>query len=220
MRLVEVPELDKLWKVGFCTTCWSAVMVWERQSALPLLSLAPGLALPVSALMGSVWPQSIVLHVPGGYRCQNWWGDGRYPKALIPQKGLVLMRCHQIHSRRRRGGWRYLIARGLANQESWGKPQILISTLLPFFWNKELVPGGALKTFPFSRADYSLLPSGSLDPLPLAAPVFIVTLSRMETINSTVSLPRANLVLLVDYIVGGEEEKEVFRVSPSHNRIR
>lgn len=65
----------------------------------------------------------------------------RHPKALIPQKGLVLMRCHQIHSRRRRGGEGRSNRKGLDNQESWGEPQIWISTLLPF-WNKEPVPWG------------------------------------------------------------------------------
>lgn len=51
------------------------------------------------------WAQNRVLHVPGGYRCQSWLGEEMgHPKALIPQKGLVLKRCHQIHSRCRRGG--------------------------------------------------------------------------------------------------------------------
>ena len=117
-----------------------------------------------------VWPQSIVFHGPGGYRCQNWLGEGTgHPKALIPQKGLVLMRYHQIHSSRRDGEGRSN-RKGLNNQNSWGEPQILMSALLPF-WNKEPVAWGVLKkTLPFSR-DHSP-PRWLPDPLPLAASVY------------------------------------------------
>lgn len=46
-------------------------------------------------------------------------GEGAgHPKALMPQEGIVLMRCHQIHSRRRRGGGGTSVGKGLNNQNS------------------------------------------------------------------------------------------------------
>lgn len=34
-----------------------------------------------------VWPQSIVLHVPGGYRCQNWQGGDEAPQGSDTPEG-------------------------------------------------------------------------------------------------------------------------------------
>lgn len=95
----------------------------DREPCSPLLSTWSCPSSLCSHGLG-VWPQSIVLHVPGGYRCQNWLGEGTgHPKALISQKGLVLMRCHQKHSRRRRGGVRAgLTGRGSITRVTEGNP--------------------------------------------------------------------------------------------------
>lgn len=101
-----------------------------------------------------------------------------------------------------------LIARGSITRRVEGTPDINLNSAA-------ILKQGAGSLGVLSRRlspspETTLLPSGSLIPCPWQH-LFIATLSRRNN-QPTVSLPD-NLVLLGRPHSGGEEEKEVFRVS-------